>query len=100
MKEQEEKSVLSVMRHSAEHVLMQAMKKVFGEDKIIMAMGPSTDEGFYFDFDSPEGFEISEENFGTIEAEMRKIKEPPLGDSDEFPFYVSCTTAETFYVFE
>jgi len=75
MKEQEEKSVLSVMRHSAEHVLMQAMKKVFGEDKIIMAMGPSTDEGFYFDFDSPEGFEISEENFGTIEAEMRKIKE-------------------------
>lgn len=74
MENQEEKSKLEAMRHSAEHVLTQAMVNIFGEDKIIMAMGPSTDDGFYFDFDSPENFSISEEDFDKIEAEMKRIQ--------------------------
>ncbi len=68
------------MRHSAEHVLTQAMIRLYGKDKVVMAMGPATDEGFYFDFDHPEGFSISEEDFPKIEEEMRKIK----NESQEF----------------
>lgn len=61
------------LRHSAEHVLTQAMINLYGKDKIIMAMGPAIDDGFYFDFDSPADFSVSEENFKEIEKEMYKI---------------------------
>ena len=61
---------LEALRHSTEHVLTQAMLKLF--PKIKMAMGPATDEGFYFDFDH-NGEEISEVDFPKIEAEMEKI---------------------------
>lgn len=36
-------------------------------------MGPATDDGFYFDFDTPEGFSLSEKDFKDIEKQMRKI---------------------------
>lgn len=64
---------LHQLRHSAEHVLTQAMQRVFGKDKFYMAMGPATDEGFYFDFEPLNDFKISEEDFPAIEAEMQKI---------------------------
>lgn len=60
---------LWAMRHSAEHVLTQAMLKLYPGLK--MAMGPATDEGLYFDFDYKD--KISEEDFPKIEAEMKKI---------------------------
>ncbi len=60
---------LEAMRHSAEHVLTQAMLKLYPGLK--MAMGPATEDGFYFDFDF-EG-KISEDNFPKIEEEMKKI---------------------------
>ena len=61
------------LRHSAEHVLTQAMINLYGKNKVIMAMGPATDDGFYFDFDSPDDFKISEADFPKIEKEMKKI---------------------------
>lgn len=61
------------IRHTAEHVLTMAMEKLYGKDKVIMAMGPATNDGFYFDFDSAEDFRISEENFPKIEKQMKKI---------------------------
>jgi len=61
---------LKTLRHSAEHILTQAVLKLF--PKVKMAMGPATDEGFYFDFD-PNGENISEKDFPKIEAEMKKI---------------------------
>ncbi len=61
------------IRHSAEHILTQAMQRVFGKDKFFMAMGPATDDGFYFDYEPLNGFKISEEDFVKIEAEMQKI---------------------------
>lgn len=61
------------IRHSAEHVLTQAMQNLFGKDKFFMAMGPATDEGFYFDFEPIGDFKVSEEDFPAIEAEMAKI---------------------------
>jgi threonyl-tRNA synthetase len=64
---------LHAMRHSAEHVLTMAMLRLFGKDNIIMAMGPATEEGFYFDFDSPKDFKISEDQFPKVVDEMKKI---------------------------
>jgi threonyl-tRNA synthetase len=60
---------LLAMRHSAEHVLTQAMLKLYPGIK--MAMGPATDNGFYFDFDYKE--KVSEDDFPKIEAEMKRI---------------------------
>ena len=60
---------LEAMRHSAEHVLTQAMLKLYPGLK--MAMGPATEDGFYFDFDFKG--KISEDNFPKIEEEMKKI---------------------------
>jgi len=60
---------LSALRHSTEHVLMQAMESLY--PSIVKAMGPATEEGFYFDFDLNK--KISEEDFPKIEGEMRKI---------------------------
>lgn len=71
--EPDQKQHLHNLRHTTEHVLTMAMHKLYGKDKVIMAMGPATEEGFYFDFDSPADFKISEENFAVIEAEMQKI---------------------------
>lgn len=60
---------LYAMRHSCEHVLTQAMLELFPGLK--MAMGPATEEGFYFDFDY-DG-KISEDDFPKIEKAMRGI---------------------------
>ncbi len=60
---------LEAMRHSAEHVLTQAMLKLYPGLK--MAMGPATEDGFYFDFDFKG--KISEDDFSKIEEEMKKI---------------------------
>ena len=72
--DQQSKDYLLALRHSTEHVLTQAMLKLY--PKIKMAMGPATSEGFYFDFDSK--IKISEEDFPKIEAEMHKIIEKNL----------------------
>jgi len=60
---------LLTMRHSAEHILTQTMLKLYPGLK--MAMGPATEDGFYFDFDYRG--KISEDAFPKIEAEMKKI---------------------------
>lgn len=67
-----ENNKLHSLRHSCEHVLMQAMQRLY-PDKFLMAMGPATDEGFYFDFEPINDFKISDENFTEIETEMAKI---------------------------
>jgi len=65
-----QKEQLWAMRHSAEHVLTMAMMRLW-PGKIKAAMGPATEDGFYFDFDSD--MKISEDNFVEIEKEMAKI---------------------------
>ena len=66
------KKNLQTIRHSAEHVLTQAMQRLY-PNKFLMAMGPATDDGFYFDFEPVRDFKISENDFPAIEAEMTKI---------------------------
>jgi threonyl-tRNA synthetase len=63
---------LHSLRHSAEHILTLAMLRLY-PNKFLPAMGPSTDDGFYFDFDPIGDFKISEEDFPKVEAEMAKI---------------------------
>lgn len=60
---------LWALRHTTEHVLHAAMQKLYPELK--KAMGPATEEGFYFDFDSPQ--KINEEDFPAIEKEMNRL---------------------------
>lgn len=66
------KQNLLKMRHSAEHVLTQAMENLW-PGKIVKAMGPATEDGFYFDFDTKDGLKISEDDFGKIEKEMQRL---------------------------
>ena len=55
--------------HTCSHVLAQAMKRLHPEVKL--AIGPAIENGFYYDFDTPEPF--SEKQLEELEAEMRKI---------------------------
>ena len=55
--------------HTLSHVMAQAMKRLYPEVKL--AIGPSIDEGFYYDFDAD--FSITPEVLEKIEAEMKKI---------------------------
>ena len=56
--------------HTTSHIMAQAIKRIYGKD-IKLAIGPSIDNGFYYDFDSEHRF--SEEDFSKIEEEMRNI---------------------------
>ena len=60
---------LRVIRHTASHVLAEAVKKLFPNAKV--TIGPAIDEGFYYDFDVEAPF--SREDLDNIEAEMTKI---------------------------
>lgn len=63
-----DRDALSVIRHSASHVLAEAVKRVFPDAKL--AIGPSIAEGFYYDFDHEP---FSREDLDKLEAEMKKI---------------------------
>ena len=55
--------------HTCSHILAQAVKRLYPEVKL--AIGPSIDEGFYYDMDSP--FPFTPEILEKLEGEMRKI---------------------------
>ena len=55
--------------HTCSHVLAQAVKRLYPDVKL--AIGPSIDSGFYYDFDAP--FNFTQEHLDALEAEMRKI---------------------------
>ena len=59
----------SLFWHSTSHILAQAVKRLFPDAKL--AIGPSIENGFYYDFDVEKPF--SEEDLAKIEEEMKKI---------------------------
>ncbi len=59
---------LRVVRHTASHVLAEAVKRLFPEAKV--TIGPAIEEGFYYDFDAAP---FSREDLDKLEAEMKKI---------------------------
>lgn len=60
---------LSTLRHSCSHIMAQAVKEIWPEAKL--GIGPSIEDGFYYDFDKKEPF--TDEDIAKIEAKMRQI---------------------------
>ncbi|MFA5148368.1 MAG: threonine--tRNA ligase [Candidatus Omnitrophota bacterium] len=60
---------LNTLRHSTSHIMAQAVKRLYPGVKL--AIGPAIEEGFYYDFDSPQPF--LEEDLAKVEAEMARI---------------------------
>lgn len=65
----EDKEGLFTLRHTASHVMAQAIQHLFPGTKF--AIGPAIDDGFYYDLDSDHVF--SQDDFAAIEKEMAKI---------------------------
>ena len=61
---------LHVMRHTAAHVLAQAVKRLYPDAKF--AYGPANEKGFYYDIDLGD-VKLADEDLQKIEAEMKKI---------------------------
>ncbi|HLW64672.1 MAG TPA: threonine--tRNA ligase, partial [Gemmataceae bacterium] len=68
---EKDRDALDVLRHSCAHVMARAVMRLF--PGVQLAFGPTTENGFYYDIDSPTP--IREEDFPRIEAEMKKIVE-------------------------
>ena len=64
------------LRHSASHLLAQAVKRLYGDKKVKIAIGPAIANGFYYDFDVEEPF--STEDLARIQKEMEKIVKEDL----------------------
>lgn len=62
---------LHILRHSASHILAQAVQSLFPSAKL--AIGPATDTGFYYDFDLTDGHAFTEEDLVNIENKMKEI---------------------------
>ena len=73
---------LDTLRHSAAHVMAQAVKDLYGDVKL--AIGPAIEDGFYYDFDAPVRF--TEEDLEKIEKRMAEIvKENLPFEREEMP---------------
>ena len=60
-----------ILRHSSAHVLAQAVTRLWPGAKY--AIGPAIEDGFYYDFDLPDGAHFSDDDLGRIDEEMRAI---------------------------
>jgi threonyl-tRNA synthetase len=67
-RDKDDPDALSVLRHSAAHLLAEAVRRLYPGVKI--AIGPPIENGFYYDFEFPEA--ISEEDLPRIEEEIRR----------------------------
>lgn len=59
------------LRHSAAHIMAQAVKHLYGDKNVKLAIGPAIDNGFYYDFDMDH--QLNNEDLLKIEKEMKKI---------------------------
>jgi threonyl-tRNA synthetase len=66
---QNDEKALEILRHTASHVMAQAVQSLYPEAKI--TIGPAIENGFYYDFDCPETFSV--EDIPQIEAKMQEI---------------------------
>lgn len=63
---------LEILRHSLAHIMAQALKEIYGKEKVHLGVGPTTEEGFYYDVEI-EGVRLSEDDLSKIEEKMREI---------------------------
>ena len=73
--EAEASEELEVLRHSAAHIMAQAVKRLYPHADF--GYGPATEKGFYYDIDLGDT-KLSDEDLATIEAEMKKITKENL----------------------
>jgi len=73
---------LYVMRHTTAHVLAQALRHLYGAT-LQYTIGPVIDNGFFYDFEFPQGVKISTDDLPKIEAEMAHIVAQNLSFSRE-----------------
>ena len=66
---------LDVLRHSASHIMAQAVQNLFPQAKL--AIGPSIATGFYYDFDIPD-YTLTPEDLPKIEEEMKRLAQMGL----------------------
>ena len=75
---------LWLIRHDAAHVLATAVMELYPGVKI--SIGPPIDDGFYYDFEFPEGVKVSDADFERIEAKMREhVKADERFERSELP---------------
>ncbi len=67
---------LAVMRHSTAHLMAQAIKRIYGGDKVKLGIGPVIEDGFYYDIDMETS--VTPEDLEKIEKEMEKIVKEDL----------------------
>ena len=67
----ESKDGLEVMRHSTAHLMAQALKRLYGADRVKLGVGPAIEDGFYYDIDLDRS--ITPEDLADIEKEMENI---------------------------
>ncbi len=67
----EDEAGRNAYRHTASHIMAQAVLRLFHERDVKLGIGPAIENGFYYDFDL--NGTISEDDFPAIEAEMKKI---------------------------
>lgn len=67
---------LEVMRHSTAHLMAQALKRLYGANRVKLGIGPVIEDGFYYDIDLDES--ITPDDLARIEAEMEKIVKEDL----------------------
>ena len=74
-----------VLRHSTAHVLAQAVVQLFPGAQF--TIGPAIEDGFYYDFDLPDGRTFSEDDLRAVEARMREIMkaDQPFARSEVSP---------------
>jgi threonyl-tRNA synthetase len=65
-----ERAALQIIRHSAAHVMADAVQRLFPGTQV--TIGPAIDNGFYYDFDRPDG-PFTDKDLERIEKEMRKL---------------------------
>ena len=70
----EDPESLEIMRHSLSHIMAQALKEIYGREVVHLGVGPTTEEGFYYDVEV-EGTRIREEDLPKIEQKMKEIIE-------------------------
>ena len=59
------------LRHTASHILAQALKRLYKDENVKLAIGPAIDNGFYYDIDMDR--QLGEGDLADIEKEMKKI---------------------------
>jgi threonyl-tRNA synthetase len=68
----EEPEAAEIYRHTMSHIMAQAVMRIYGVDKVKLGIGPTIENGFYYDFDIQDA-KITEEDLAKIEEEMKKI---------------------------